>query len=229
MARWYNCRAVKKILLAAIFLIALLSAGFIYRNAVEHPSKPIVCPLDAQLCPDGTSVSRIGPSCTFPQCPPPNISFQNIGLSFAIPEGFAEIPPPDAASIAAYALTNASSTQASSTLPVAEIVVRRYAVDASSTPLLVIRATAIGGASGMPLPVTAFSSSVLGARRFTVATIERFEGVIDTAYYFARGSDVIRFDALDRNVVNWTDPSLDRSALPAERALRTLLSGLQVE
>jgi hypothetical protein len=28
-----------------------------------------VCPADARLCPDGSSVSRTGPNCTFPACP----------------------------------------------------------------------------------------------------------------------------------------------------------------
>jgi len=70
---------------------------------------------------------------------------------------------------------------------------------------------------------------VLGAHRFTVVSIERFEAVIDTAYYLARSADVLRFDAIDRGVVNWTDPSLDTTALPAVTALRQLLVTLQGE
>ncbi len=27
------------------------------------------CPMDAKLCPDGTTLSRTGPSCQFPPCP----------------------------------------------------------------------------------------------------------------------------------------------------------------
>ena len=78
----------------------------------------------------------------------------------------------------------------------------------------------------MPAPTTAFSSTVLGAYRFTVVAIERFEGVVDTAYYLARGTDVLRFDAIDRGV-DWTNPNLDTTLLPANAALRKLLATLK--
>ncbi|MDP2651967.1 MAG: hypothetical protein Q8O94_02435, partial [bacterium] len=60
----------------------------------------------------------------------------------------------------------------------------------------------------------------------TVVSIERFEGVIDTAYYLARSGDVLRFDAIDRGT-DWTNPNLDISALPAHAALLKLLATLQ--
>lgn len=212
-----------KSLFFGILLIILLGVGgLVYRNAVEHPLQPIACPVDAFVCPDGTSVSRTGSSCTFAVCPPPNISLASGGISFALPDGFGDTAAPDAASIAAYALSPSASSTSN-----ASIVVRRYAVDASSTPLSVIQQTAINGASGEPVSATAFTSTVLGTHRFTVVTLERFEGAIDTAYYLARTKDVLRFDAIDTGVPNWTDADLDESALPAHAALITLLTTLQ--
>lgn len=216
-----------KSLLCGILLILVVGiGGFVYRNAVEHPAQPIVCPVDALLCPDGTSVSRTGSSCTFPVCPPPNVSLSDVSISFAVPNGFNPIALPDAASVAAYESSATASSTASST-HTAYILIRRYAVDASSTPLATIQQTAIGNPSGQPVATTRFSSTVLGNHRFTVVLIERFEGVIDTAYYLARATDVLRFDAIDQNVINWTDPRLNTSTLPAHAALEKLLTALQ--
>ncbi len=212
---------MKGLLLGILLIVAAGVGGLVYRNAVEHPSEPIACPLDAEKCPDGTSVSRTGLSCTFPECPPPNISLAGDNVSFAVPAGFVVAVLPDAASIAAYQDASVSSTSAAS------VVIRRYALAASSSSD-VIRQTAIGSPSGAPVDVTAVSSSELGGRRYTVVSIERFEGVVDTAYYFARNADVLRFDAIDSGVSNWMDARLDISTLPAHAALLKLLATLQV-
>ena len=219
-----------KTLLYGILLIILIGfGGLVYKNAVEHPNRPIACPLDAKVCPDGTTVAREGLSCTFPVCPPPNVMLADAGVSFALPEGFVvPMSAPigtDASIVATYSLIAATSSVASST-EFSQIVIRRYAVGASSTPLAVMQATAIGGASGTPVPVTAFSSSVIGTYRFTVVSIQRFEGVVDTAYYLARSTDTLRFDAIDRST-DWTNPQLDISMLPMHKALVKLLGTLQ--
>ena len=211
-----------KSLFAGIVLIIVLGVGgLVYKNAVEHPNQPVACPADAKLCPDGTAVGRVGLGCEFPACPPPNVTLSDINVSYAIPDGFAATELPDASSIVAYAAPSAFSSATN------RIVIRRFMVEASSTPLAVIKETAIGGASGLPVSVTAYSSSTIGTNRFTVVSIERFEGVIDTAYYLSRGADVLRFDAIDADVMDWTDPSLDLSTLPAHAALAKLLSGAQ--
>jgi hypothetical protein len=217
---------LKTLFLGVLLILIVGIGGLVYRNALEHPNQPIACPLDAELCPDGTAVGRTGPSCTFPACPPPNVSLPDLGIAFAIPAGFAASTLPDPASVASY--DTAASGAASSSEP-SSIVIRRYAIDASTTALTTIQDTAIGGASGAPLPATAFTSVILGNHRFSVVQIERFEGVVDTAYYFARTTDVIRFDAIDRGVLNWTDSSLDTATLPAQSALRKMLGTLQGE
>ena len=211
---------MKSLLLGIVLIIVIGLGGLVYRNAVEYPNQPIACPMDALVCPDGTAVGRTGNSCTFSICPPPNVLLADIGISFAIPSGFIPAELSDASSVVAYELPNASSTENSS------ISIRRYPISASSTALATIQQTAIGGASGLPIGAQAFSSITLGVRRFTVVSLERFEGVIDTAYYLARGADVLRFDAIDRGA-DWTNPNLDVSALPAHSALMELLTTLQ--
>jgi hypothetical protein len=212
---------MKELLLGIVLIVIIGFGGLVYRNAVEHPNQPVACPMDAKLCPDGSSVARTGSSCTFAECLPPNVSLPVAGISFALPDGFHAAELVDTASVATYEGTAAASTTAP------RITIRRYEVASSTTALAVIQQTAIGGASGLPISVTSFSSSVFGGRRFTIVSIERFEGVIDTAYYLARGADVVRFDAMDTGVAGWTDPSLDISALPAHRALAKLLSTIQ--
>jgi|SRR3989344_152164 len=210
-------------LFIGVLLITVIGiGGLVYRNSVEHPSLPITCSLDSKMCPDGTSVTRSSPACTFAECPPPNVAFHDVRIAFALPEGFVVGEAYDAATIAAYEKKSASSMDTN------RIIIRRYAVGASSTPLATIQETAIGGASGLPAPATAFSSSIIGTRRFTIVSIERFEGVVDTAYYLARGTDVLRFDAVDAGVTDWMDPGLDITTLGTQVALVQLLSNLQV-
>lgn len=213
---------MKGLFLGILLIVIIGIGGFIYRNAVEHPLRPIMCPLDALVCPDGTSVLRTGSSCIFPQCPPPNVSLTDINTSFALPSGFSAIAFPDSASIAAYG----SPTTASSTND-ATLIIRHYAIDPSATVLATIQKTAIGSPSDLPVSATSFTSTVLGNHRFTVVSIERFEGTIDTAYYLARNVDVLRFDAIDTNVANWMNKDLDVTTLPAHSALIKLLTTLQ--
>ncbi|MEK7604415.1 MAG: hypothetical protein AAB442_01310 [Patescibacteria group bacterium] len=212
-----------KTLFGGIALIIVLGiGGFIYRNALEHPSRTIACPLDAQLCPDGTAVTRTGLSCTFPACPPPNVTLADLGISFALPATLQDAPLADSSAQFNYDLvTNASSTASGS------VYIYRYPIAASSTALATIQQTAITTPSGLPARATALTSTALGNYRFTVVGIERNEGVLITAYYLARATDVLRFDAVDTDVRNWTDPQLDPTTLPAHQALRALLSTLQ--
>ncbi|MDP2655377.1 MAG: hypothetical protein Q8P17_02355 [bacterium] len=214
---------MKSLFLGILFILFIGIGGFMYRNAIEYPTRPVACQLDAKVCPDGTSVARTGSDCSFPACPAPNVSLSDIGVAYALPDGFVPTELPDSVSVVAYEKSTDGSLSSES------IVIRRYFIDASSTPLDVIKKTAIGGPSGLPVPTTAFSSTVIGTQRFTVVSIERFEAVINTAYYLARNSDVLRFDAIDREVINWMEPNLDVSRLPAHSALLGLLTTLQGE
>lgn len=212
---------MKSLFLGILAIIIIGIGGLVYRNAIEHPSQPIACPADALVCPDGTSLGRSGSTCAFPACPPPNVSLPDVGVSFAVPAGFTAAELSDAANIAAYEMAASTVDMASS------INISRYAITASTTALATIQQTAIGNPSGMPVGITSFTSTVLGTHRFTVVSIERFEGVVDTAYYLARAADVLRFDAIDRGITNWNDSNLDFSKLPAHAALLKLLMTLQ--
>ena len=216
---WYHPR-MRSLFFGILLIIIIGVGGLVYRNAVEYPAQPIACPMDALVCPDGTSLGRTGASCTFPSCPPPNVLLPSIDISFALPAGFAEAELSDASNVAAYEMKGSSADTAGG------IIIRRYPIATSSTALATIQQTAIGGASGAPVGVTSFTSTVIGTHRFTVVLIERFEGVIDTAYYLARTTDVLRFDASDSGA-DWTNPNLDIPKLPAHAALIKLLMTLQ--
>lgn len=215
---------MKSLLLGIAFIVIVGLWGLVYRNAIEHPAQPVACPLDAQVCPDGTAVTRTGLSCTFPVCPPPNVSFPNLSIAFALPANVTKATLADSSGLVTYDVTGSDSSSVTGS-----ITLHQYPVDASSSALTTIQKTAINGSSGAPVPATSFSSTVLGTHRFTVVSIERFEGVIDTAYYLARASDVLRFDAIDTGVTNWTDTNLKEDALPAHAALLKLLTTLEGE
>ena len=76
----YNKLVVKRYLyLVACVLLALgLLLGYyigynlgIKRAVVggDQPSKGIACTMDAKICPDGSAVGRVPPSCEFTPCP----------------------------------------------------------------------------------------------------------------------------------------------------------------
>jgi hypothetical protein len=214
---------MRNLFLGVLFIVLVGIGGFAYRYAAEHPNKPGICPVGERICPNGEVVNRVGERCEFAECGVPNVSFPNYALAFAIPEGFAATTTLDANVIAVY------EKPTDSWLSSAVVLIRRFPITASSTGLDVIKQTAIGGASGEPVNPTRFTSTTVNNRTYTVVSIERFEAVITTAYYLVRSNDVLRFDAIDRDVLNWTDPVLDISTLPAHRALRELLSTLQIQ
>ncbi len=209
---------MKSLLLGIVVIVLAGIGGLVYRNAIENRDHVIACPIDAKVCPDGTSVGRIGTSCMFPACPPPNDSIRELGISFALPPGLEKIDIEGA--VVAYGIQTALPSDFS------RIVVRQYPITASSTALATIQETAIGDASGLPVSAAAYSSTTLGTHRFTVVRIGRFEGVITTAYYLARATDVLRFDAIDSGVIDWMSQDLDIYTLPAHQALKAFLTTL---
>ena len=212
----------KPLILGILLILAIGIGGFLYRYLSEHPSQGGgACTTDAKVCPDGTTLSRTGPSCTFPACPSPNVELTDAGISFALPTGYLPLTLPDTDAIAAFSKTSDSGGES-------DLIVRQFALG-SSTASDFIRANAVLSPSGMPAPATAFSTTSLGGlpgHTFTVVTIERFEGVVDIAYYLTRGDTVFRFDAVEHGV-DWTNPSLDITTLNANKDLRTLLGTLQ--
>ncbi len=63
-------------LLIIILIAAISGAGFLTYSWVNKavdtsPPQQAACTLEAMLCPDGTSVGRSGPNCSFAPCPSP--------------------------------------------------------------------------------------------------------------------------------------------------------------
>ncbi|HEX8946602.1 MAG TPA: hypothetical protein VF829_00050 [Candidatus Paceibacterota bacterium] len=223
-----------KELLALVVLIFVLGiAGFLYRNAMERPTfggphaTTTACTLEAKVCPDGESVGRVGPTCAFAPCPPPNVELPSVGISFVLPEGYAPIATSSLANpaiVAAYETT--APTEASTT---AIITISRYPIPEGKTAAQVILSETILDPSGLsPQSLQKFASTTLGGSTFLQIQIGRFEGQVRTAYYLPRAHDALRFDVIERNVTNWTSPALSVGDLPGHRAIRTLLSTLQV-
>ena len=73
-----------------------------------------------------------------------------------------------------------------------------------------------------------FKPVLINGKTFQSVTVERFEGIVHTLFYLARSHDVLRFEVVEKDVIDWTDPTLDVNTLPAHSALLDLLSSLQV-
>ncbi len=59
------------ILIAGVVVVSILS---VYSIMLLGSKKAVACPTDAKVCPDGTTVGRIGAHCEFGKCPVPSIS-----------------------------------------------------------------------------------------------------------------------------------------------------------
>lgn len=210
---------MRRLLLGVAFVTLIGFGGFFYRNAVEYRDRKISCPVDEFVCPDGTTLTHSEFSCVFPTCPLPNVTLEELGLTFALPNGFTEVAA-GGELVARYEAPGPSEFESKS------IEIRKYPLTASSTPLAVIQESAIGATSGLPVSPSRFTSVTLGGRTFTVVPIDRFEAVVVTAYYLVRPSEVVRFDAIDRGVVEWMNPELDTTTLPTQAALRSMLTKL---
>jgi hypothetical protein len=218
---------MKALLWGVLFIILVGIGGFIYRNAVSRP--PVAtgaCTADAKICPDGSTLGRMAPDCNFPACPVPNVTLAAPGIVFALPEGYAEDQNAlgvDASLIASYGTAPLDPDGP----PAQSITIHDYALASSTSAAAIIHSTAIGDASGAPVSPSSFSAAYLGRNTYTMAVVGRFEGVVHVSYYLPRTTDVLRFDAIDQGVLNWSDSSLDLTTLPANKALRALLTTMQ--
>lgn len=65
-------KGIGQIYILVGILIALIIAGGAYYLGRSNISKPKACTLEAKICPDGSSVGRVGPNCEFAPCPSPS-------------------------------------------------------------------------------------------------------------------------------------------------------------
>lgn len=63
---------------AVIIILVLLAAGAVYVLTKDRAETSTVCTLDAKQCPDGSYVSRVGPSCEFAACPNDDLVSGNV-------------------------------------------------------------------------------------------------------------------------------------------------------
>jgi hypothetical protein len=216
-----------KTLLAGIVLILVIGvAGFMYRNAMEKGNTPpqVACTMEAKICPDGSSVGRTGPNCAFAACPMGNVEDTEHGISYVLPADYVadeNAYGADSSLIGAY-VKNATTTDISS------IVIREYPIPAGQTAEDVMRTTAVMANSGQQAASSNFSPVIINGVTFSAVTLERFEGVVTTAYYLPRKGDVLRFEVIEKNVMNWTDATLEVNKLPEHAALLKMLGTLKL-
>lgn len=58
---------------ALIGLLFFLLYQIAHAPVLEEAVQPVACTMDAKICPDGSAVGRVGPSCEFAACPEPTI------------------------------------------------------------------------------------------------------------------------------------------------------------
>jgi hypothetical protein len=221
-------------ILSGILIVVLIAFGaFVYRGAKERAIAPAphagtaqACTQEAKVCPDGTSVGRSGPNCAFAACALPNAEDAETDIAFVIPAGFvanADAIGADPTLRAVFDSTAKKSAGISDT-----IVIHRYPIPAGKTANEVILANTVHGASGIPAKsMSEFLPVPIGGKTFQSITVERFEAVIHSEYYLVRTNDVLRFEVIERDVPNWTDPKLLVANLPAHQALLKMLATLQ--
>ena len=82
--------------------------------------------------------------------------------------------------------------------------------------------------SGMePENMQDFGFATVAGRTFRTITVERFEAQVHTLYYLPRATDVLRFEVLERDVTEWTNPTLDIMTLPEHAGFLKMLETLQ--
>ncbi len=216
-----------KLLLAGVVLIVVLGfAGFFYRNTLENAGRAQegACTLDAKVCPDGTTLGRTGPECTFAVCPFPNTEFPDAGVAFVVPEGYAlrAGPAGDSAMLAVY-------EKQGTTTPSHTIFIHRYPIpEGVSAEEVILANTTLSPSDMHPESIAKYSPRVVGSRTFLSIVVERFEAQVHSAYFFPREKDVLAFEVIERDVTAWTDPDLIEANLPEHRTLLKLLSTLQL-
>ncbi len=236
---------IKQLLAGIVFIIIIGLVGFWYRGFLERSatgngtvattsvavteatSTQQACTAEAKICPDGSAVGRTGANCTFAVCPLPNVevSAASSTVAFVLPSGFTKVQQgsQNPNTLAAYQKpTGTAGTYHTLTLSA-------FPIGAGETGRSVMLANTVFDPSGMQATSTdMFKTITAGKNTFYEVTIGRFEGQVESAYYLVTDTTVYRFDLIERNVQNWTDPKLVVDTLPAHQAVNQMLSTVQV-
>ncbi len=220
-------------ILSGIIIVVLIAFGaFVYRGAKERaisapPSGAAqACTQEAKVCPDGSSVGRTGPNCAFAACALPNAEDAETGIAFVIPAGFAANAGAIGSDPTLRAVFDSVAKKADGTAD--SIIIRRYPIPAGKTANDVILANTVHESSGeQAKSMSEFLSVPVGGKTFQSITVERFEAMVHSEYYLVRANDVLRFEVVERDVKNWSDPKLLVANLPAHQALLKMLATLK--
>ena len=218
---------MKELLLGIVLVVLLGIGGFFYRNTLEqHVPSPIACTEEARVCPDGSAVGRVGPTCEFASCPFPNVAL-NGEIAFLAPEGYTENKDALSESTLLAAFEKQSTAEG---VPHAIIVRKLSVTPEDGVEDDIIRNTIFETSDRGAESIEQFEKKILNGRQFYVVTVERFEAQIHTLYYLphtAHGAtSLYLFEVLERDVAEWTEPDLVIEELPEHRALLSLLSTL---
>jgi hypothetical protein len=215
---------MKQLTLFVVLILVVGVAGFAYRYVIEKPMPQetvTACTEEARVCPDGSSVGRTGPNCSFAACAFPNVEIPEAGISFAVPAGYTQLESgaPNQETLRIFQKSSAGAPHT--------IHVSRYAVPAGKTADQVILANTRYEPSDMPAAdMSKFTTVTINGKQFRTTDIERFEGVVQSSYFLVRGNDVLRFDIVEQGA-DWTDPNLVVRNLPEHQALERMLATLQ--
>lgn len=216
---------MKQLLFFLVLIVVLGLGGLVYRNVMERRAPMgAACTLEARICPDGASVGRTGPDCSFAACPLPNMEIPEAGIAFALPSGYTQIlsGAPNQNTLRIFSKPSASPAVQHS------IRIERYPIPAGKNADDVILAnTRYEPADMQATDFSRFTTVTMNGHAFRGTVIERFEAVVESSYFLARGNDVLRFDIVEHDVANWTDANLVVENLSEHQALLHLLGTLQ--
>ncbi|MDQ1299354.1 MAG: hypothetical protein QG636_22 [Patescibacteria group bacterium] len=219
---------MKQLLAGVVILFVVGFGSFLYRNTVERPgitAAQRACPMEAKICPDGTSVERTGPACTFSPCLLPNVEIPDAGISFVMPAGYVADENAYGADIRLLAAFVKPSLSGN---PQHTIVVYRYLIPEGKTANdVILESTRYQPADLTAEDFSQFSDVSVNEKTFRETTIERFEALVHSSYYLVRESDVLRFDITEHDVTGWMEPGLSIRDLPEHAVLLGLLRSVQ--
>lgn len=219
---------MKQLLAGIVIIVVLGIGGLVYRNVMERPAAGpvgVACTEEARMCPDGSSVGRVPPTCSFSPCPYPNVEIEEYSIAFVVPAGYQQAMAGASAQATLRIFEKPSTAENAPHL----ISVSRYPISEGKTgEEVILENTRLQPADMAPEDMSRFSLATVGGQSYYGIVIERFEAQVESAYYLVREADVLRFSVLERDVTDWMESGLVVTELPEHQALLRLLESVQV-
>ncbi|HEY1042179.1 MAG TPA: hypothetical protein VGE48_02050 [Candidatus Paceibacterota bacterium] len=210
-------------LLAGVVILFVVGVGaFLYRNTMERPGvimPEVACTMEAKICPDGTSVGRMGPTCAFAPCAFPNVEIESANIGFVAPEGYKVAASEDA-------LVRLEKPSAGGWPPHVITVYRYPIAEGETADEILLRVTTYQPSGEQATDFERFSTVSAGGKTYRETTIERFEALIHTSYFLVREGDVLRFDIVEHDVADWMSTTASHT-FPEHQALLGLLRSVK--